>query len=62
MNKKRYEEWLDEIYFIGQKAGNENSTYMVAKYDTALKALEMMGFDWKRNDEGEHRIFGGESK
>ncbi len=57
MNKERYKDWLDEIYYVGMRAGNENSTYMIAKYETAIKALEIMGLDWKRNEKGEHTIF-----
>lgn len=51
---KQTEEWLDERYLITQMtaAGPQDRTY----YDGALKAVEYLGYEWKRNEEGKHTL------
>ncbi len=53
--KKQMEEWLDERWLIANMEGV--SPQNVSYYNGALKALELAGYDWKRNAEGEHKVF-----
>lgn len=51
---KRTEEWLDERYSIYKMANrNEDLLY----YQGALKAVEFLGYEWERNEDGKHILF-----
>lgn len=51
---KRTEEWLDERYSIYKMANrNEDLLY----YQGALKAVEFLGYEWERNEDGKHTLF-----
>ncbi len=52
---KLYEEWLDEIYLV-VKQFPENEA-MKIKYNTSLRAVEILGGDWTRSEKGLHKIF-----
>ena len=50
---KRTEEWLDERYSIWEMTHrNEDTQY----YSGALKAVEFMGYEWRRDKNGKHTI------
>ena len=49
----RTEEWLDERYSIYQM---ENRNEDLQYYRGALKAVEFLGYSWKRNSDGKHTI------
>lgn len=50
---KRTEEWLDERYSILNMANrNEDLQY----YRGAVKAVEFMGYEWRRDKNGKHTI------
>lgn len=51
--KKATEEWLDERFSI---ISMTNSPSDKAYYSGAIKAIEFMGFDWRREN-GKHTIF-----
>lgn len=51
---KRTEEWLDERYSIYEMA-NRNEDLMY--YQGALKAVEFLGYEWKRTENGKHVLF-----
>lgn len=51
--KKATEEWLDERFSI---ISMTNSPSDKAYYTGAIKAIEFMGFDWRREN-GKHTIF-----
>ncbi len=54
----RIEEFLDERYLIcgmAKEVRSADETY----YRGALAAVEVMGFDWVRNENGQHRVFKG---
>lgn len=49
------EEWLDDRWNIYQCF--EKRAIDQAYYEGALKAIELLGFDWKRDKDGEHKIY-----
>ena len=50
---KSTEEWLDERYSIWEMANrNEDLQY----YRGAVKAIEFMGCEWRRDKNGKHTI------
>ena len=53
--KKRTCEWLDERWIIVnmEPARSVDKTY----YEGAIKAVEFLGFSWKRNEDGKHFLF-----
>lgn len=51
--KKATEEWLDERFSI---ISMTNSPSDKAYYEGAIRAIEFMGFDWRREN-GKHTIF-----
>lgn len=52
---KRTEEWLDERYSIYFEMAKRNEDLMY--YQGALKAVEFLGYEWKRNKYGKHTLF-----
>jgi hypothetical protein len=51
--KRITEQWLDDRWGILEMT---NSPADKAYYEGALKAVQFLGFDWKRED-GKHKIF-----
>ena len=53
--KKQTEEWLDERWMIAnmKDARPQDMSY----YMGALKALEFVGYEWKRDADGKHTLF-----
>lgn len=51
---KKTEEWMDEIWcnYISLNR-NPDKVY----YNGAIRAIEMLGYDWRRDEEGHHTIF-----
>ena len=50
---KSTEEWLDERYSIWETTNrNEDLQY----YRGAVKAVEFMGYEWRRDKNGKHTI------
>ena len=68
--KKIATDFLDDRYDIMKslETGMNNGTYQdknysqyyvnKAYYDGAIRMIEMLGGDWKRNEDGHHKIFG----
>lgn len=50
---KSTEEWLDERYSIYEM---ENRNEDLQYYRGALKAVEFMGYEWRRDKNGKHTI------
>lgn len=53
---KQTEEWLDERWII-RNIENPPRQADVSYYDGAVKTVEFLGFDWKRDKNGKHRLF-----
>lgn len=51
---KQTEEFLDERYMISQM--EDSRPQDVSYYNGAIKALEFLGFSWKRNENGKHAV------
>lgn len=51
---KQTEEFLDERYMISQM--EDSRPQDVSYYNGAIKALEFLGFSWKRNENGKHTV------
>ena len=53
--KKQTEEWLDERWMIAnmEDARPQDMSY----YNGALRALEFVGYEWKRDADGKHTLF-----
>jgi hypothetical protein len=53
--KRQAEEWLDERYMISQMAiaSPQDTSY----YNGAIKACEFLGYEWKRDEGGNHTLF-----
>ena len=53
--KQQTEEWLDERWMIVnmKDARPQDMSY----YNGALKALELAGYEWKRDTDGKHTLF-----
>ena len=53
--KRQTEEWLDERWMIAnmKDARPQDMSY----YNGALKALEFVGYEWKRDADGKHTLF-----
>ena len=53
--KQQTEEWLDERWFIAnmKDARPQDMSYYIG----ALKALEITGYEWKRDADGKHTLF-----
>ena len=51
---KQTEEWLDERWIIAHMdaARPQDMTY----YDGAIKAVEFLGYEWRRDEEGKHTL------
>lgn len=51
---KQTEEWLDERWIIAHMdaARPQDMTY----YDGAIKAVEFLGYEWQRDEEGKHTL------
>ena len=50
---KRTEEWLNERYNIWEMTNEWADLHF---YRGALKAVEFMGYEWRRNEDGKHTI------
>lgn len=63
MTKKEYEnlteEFLNEKYDILTNMEHTEIQGVIQKvvYETAIKTVERLGYSWKRNENGEHKIF-----
>lgn len=53
--KEQIAEWLDERWMIANM--EDVSKCNMSYYNGALKALEFAGYDWERNEEGQHKIY-----
>lgn len=53
--KRQTEEWLDERWII--VCMKDSSPQDVSYYNGALKALEFIGYDWVRYEDGKHKLF-----
>lgn len=53
---RRTEEWLDERYNI-LKAIKEASLANQYYYQGALQAIEFLGYEWSRNENGKHKLY-----
>ena len=53
--KKLTEEWLDERWMIAnmEDARPQDMSY----YHGALKAVEFLGYDWQRDEDGKHTLY-----
>ena len=53
--KKSTEEWLDERWMIVnmEDARPQDMSY----YQGALKAVEFLGYDWQRDEDGKHTLY-----
>lgn len=55
---KATEEWLDERWIIANMEVNEEIDLADMKYyEGAIAAVEWLGYDWKRDQNGKHRLF-----
>ena len=52
---KRIEDFLNERWYIANM--KDLRPQDMSYYNGALKALEFAGYDWRRDKEGEHRVF-----
>lgn len=52
---QRTEEWLNDRWNIYQNLGKraEDQAY----YEGALKAVELLGINWKKGRDGKHRLY-----
>lgn len=54
-NIKSTEQWLDETFFIIDMLGNRPVDN--AYYYGALAAIQFLGMDWERDENGKHKIY-----
>ena len=52
---ERIESFLNERWFIANM--EDSRPQDMSYYNGALKALEFAGYDWRRDADGEHRVF-----
>ena len=56
-DRKTYiESWLNERWFIAQMDEPPRPAD-IGYYHGAIRLLEMMGYEWRRNIEGKHTIY-----
>lgn len=48
------EEWLDERWSIVEMTNNRPQD--VAYYEGAIKAIEFLGYSWRRDENGKHKL------
>ena len=53
--KKQTEEWLDERWVIANM--EDARPQDVSYYNGALKAIEFVGYEWKRDKYGKHTLY-----
>lgn len=53
--KKQTEEWLDERWVIVNM--EDARPQDVSYYNGALKAIEFVGYEWKRDKDGKHTLY-----
>ena len=53
--KQQTEEWLDERWMIANM--KDTRPQDMCYYMGALKALEFVGYEWKRDADGKHTLF-----
>lgn len=53
--KQQTEEWLDERWMIANM--KDTRPQDMSYYMGALKALEFVGYEWKRDADGKHTLF-----
>ena len=53
--KERTESWLNERYRIMNMEEPKRQAD-VSYYNGAIMAVEMLGYEWRRDDEGKHTI------
>ena len=53
--KQQTEEWLDERWMIANM--KDTRPQDMSYYNGALKALEFVGYEWKRDADGKHTLF-----
>ena len=51
---ERAEKWLDERFNIYEEF-NRKEDYLF--YEGAIRAIEMIGYTWERNNSGKHIIY-----
>lgn len=52
---ERIESFLNERWMIANM--EDSRPQDMSYYNGALKALEFAGYDWRRDEDGEHRVF-----
>ena len=52
--KRQTEEWLDERWMILNR--KDSAPCDVSYYNGALKALEFVGYEWIRHEDGKHTL------
>lgn len=52
--KRRTEEWLDERWFIAQRADAKPQD--ISFYTGAIRACEFLGYSWIRDENGNHKL------
>ena len=53
---KQTEEWLDERWMI-RNMKNPHRQADESFYNGAITAVEFLGYEWKRNENGKHTLF-----
>lgn len=53
--KKQTEEWLEERLVIANM--EDARPQDVSYYNGALKAIEFVGYEWKRDKDGKHTLY-----
>lgn len=53
--KRRTEEWLNERWRIAIR--EDSRPQEMSYYNGAIKCCEFLGYEWKRYDDGEHKLF-----
>lgn len=56
--KRSTEEWLNERWMIANM--KDTRPQDMSYYNGALKALEFVGYEWKRDSNGKHTLYKGE--
>lgn len=54
-NVKQTEEWLDDRYVINQMESSTEADLLY--YNGAIKAIEFLGYEWTRDENGKHKLY-----
>lgn len=53
--KRQTEEWLDERWIIANM--DDKRQQDISYYNGALKAVEFLGYEWMRDEDGKHTLY-----